>query len=321
MTEQTIRLIVAHRRTDAEGVCVFELVHPEGRELPSFTAGSHIEVHLPKMVRHYSLCNSPSDRSRYVIGVLDQPGGRGGSRWIHERLKIGDEIEVGRPRNFFELNESAPASILIAGGIGVTPLLSMMESLHAIGAEYQFHYFAASDSKMAFKERFQRSDFVARTHLHLGYDIQAVECQLDRVLGSALPDVHVYACGPQGLIDAVRCHAAKHGMSQAQVHFELFGTPPPLQTEADRTFRIVIHRTGQSVEIPPGVPVTEALASAGVVIPTSCEAGVCGTCRTRVVEGQPEHRDLYLTPEEQASNQVFLPCCSRSISSVLVIDL
>lgn len=315
-----MRLTLVRKRQLAAGICSFELADPRGQALPPFSAGSHIDVACGSgLVRQYSLCNDPGENHRYVIGVLRDPNSRGGSAALHA-LAEGAEIEVGDPRNHFPLMAEAGHSVLIAGGIGVTPLLCMAEWLTRVGASFELHYCTRSPEHTAFLDRLSSPDLAAHTRLY--HDSAPADSRIDfvRLLAAPKPDSHLYVCGPAGFIDLVLGQARAAGWSEAQLHREYFAAPL-LPAGEERAFQVELGSSGRLVDVPIGQSVVQALAGVGVDILTSCEQGVCGTCLTRVLAGQPDHRDAYLTDAEKAANDQFLPCCSRSRSPLLVLDL
>lgn len=317
--ESTITLRVASVHEEAEDIRSIELMDPAGRELPPFTAGAHLDVHLSdKLVRQYSLCNDPSERHRYVIGVLHDPQGRGGSRAVHE-LKVGDSVRVSVPRNHFELSNEGN-SVLVAGGIGITPILSMAQSLSHAGRPFTMHYAARTRARTAFLERIGGSSFVNAVAYYWSQEPDGRKLDLGVLLRSPKPDDHLYVCGPRSFMDAVIQTAKESGWPEARIHYEFFNAEV-VRLDTDSTFSVKLASSGKTIPVVPEKTVVEALAEAGVEIPTSCEQGICGTCLTGVLSGEPDHRDMFLTPEEQASNDKFLPCCSRSKSKVLVLDL
>jgi vanillate monooxygenase ferredoxin subunit len=321
MSQDLFQVRVARRQPLAEGICSFELVAIDGRPLPAFSAGSHVDVQVPDgPLRQYSLCNSPAETQRYLIAVQREAASRGGSTGMHERVQEGTLLSISPPRNHFPLHEEATSHLLLAGGIGVTPILAMAEHLHERGADFALHYCTRSRARTAFAERFTAAPWAGRAALH--FDDGAPPQRLDLKALLARPDAgrHLYVCGPQGFMDAVLGTARAEGWADANLHWEYFAAAPA-DTGADRAFEVRLASSGQIVHVPVGRSIVQALTDAGVFVPTSCEQGVCGTCLTRVVEGTPDHRDHYLTPEEQAANDQFLPCCSRARSDCLVLDL
>ncbi|WP_373376121.1 2Fe-2S iron-sulfur cluster-binding protein [Cupriavidus nantongensis] len=318
MTDGTLTVRIARKTVEAIDVCSFELVRADGLPLPAFSAGSHIDVHLPEgRVRQYSLCNDPAESQRYQIAVLRDEAGRGGSKSIHDQVHEGDLMTVNFPRNHFALAHEAPHHLLLAGGIGVTPILCMAERLARTGQSFSMHYCSRSRARTAFLHRISTSAFAkAVTFYH--DDVQRID--LRSTLTSVPQGSHLYVCGPRGFMDAVLGNARELGWPESRLHYEFFGAKVEKQ-ETDGSFQVQIASTGALIDVAPNCTVLEALSSHGVEILSSCEQGVCGTCLTRILEGSPDHRDSYLTAEEQQANDQFLPCCSRSKSPLLVLDL
>ncbi|MBC3364220.1 PDR/VanB family oxidoreductase [Pseudomonas sp. SWRI154] len=315
-----IEVQVAARRDEALDICSYELTSIDGQPLPPFAAGAHIDVHLPDgLIRQYSLCNHPEERHRYLIGVLKDPSSRGGSRSLHEQIQPGTRLLISEPRNLFALAPQARRSLLFAGGIGITPILCMAEHLAQSGAAFALHYCARSRERAAFVERLQQSPYADRVFLH--FDEQpATALDAARVLASPCDDLHLYVCGPGGFMQHVLDTAKAQGWQEPNLHREYFAAAPT-DTTADGSFSVKLARSGLVFEVPADRSVVQVLESHGVEVPISCEQGVCGTCLTRVLEGVPEHRDMFLTEAEQALNDQFTPCCSRSRTPLLVLDL
>ena len=323
MIQPWLTLRVVRKWREAEDIWSFELADPEGRELPPFTAGSHLDVEVaPGLVRQYSLCNDPRSRGHYQIGVLREPVSRGGSVALIDGVEEGRDIRVSAPRNHFELDPSANRSLLLAGGVGITPILCMAERLANAGAAFEMHYAARSPGRAAFQDRIAASAFADKAVFHFddGPDDQRLD--LDALLSDPAPGAHLYVCGPTGLIEAALATAKAKGWPDACVHREFFA--PPGDAEAlneGGAFKVRLASSGREFDIPPHIPIIKVLAEAGIDIPTSCEEGVCGTCLTRVLEGEPDHRDSFLTDGEKAANDQMTPCCSRSKTPLLVLDL
>lgn len=321
MNASDLQVRVGRKTTEAVDICTFELVADEGRALPAFSAGSHVDVQLPNgLTRQYSLCNHPAESHRYLIGVLRDPQSRGGSRTMHEDVKEGDLLHISAPKNHFPLAHEAGHSVLLAGGIGVTPILCMAERLALTGASFEMHYCTRSADRTAFRERIAASAFAAQVKFHFDDGDAAQKLQLDGLLKPLRPGVHLYVCGPKGFMDWVLNSARSAGWPSEQLHYEFFGAEVAPSAD-DAVFQVKLASSGRLVEVPKDKTVVEALAAAGIEVATSCEQGVCGTCLTRVLEGVPDHKDMYLTETEQAANDQFLPCCSRSKTPVLVLDL
>ena len=312
---------VAAKREEAAGICGFDLVRSDGGALPPFSAGSHIDVMIPGgPTRQYSLCNSPAESHRYQIAVLRDPNSRGGSAGMHERVVIGDMLWISAPRNHFALARDAERHLLLAGGIGVTPLLCMAESLSASGAQFEMHYCARSRACTAFLERIRQSRYAAQVRLHFDDDHDDPPFDLAALLARQGGGPHLYVCGPQGFMDAVLQAARAAGWPENRLHHEFF-TAAPRASAVDESFEVEIASSGEVVVVGACESVVQALARAGIEIETSCGLGVCGTCATRVLAGEPEHCDVYLTSEQREANDQFLPCCSRAKSRRLVLDL
>lgn len=321
MKASTLQVRVERKRNEALDICTFELVSADGQALPAFSAGSHIDVELPGgITRQYSLCNEAGETHRYLIGVLKDPNSRGGSRAIHEQVKEGDRLTISAPRNHFALAHAANHSILFAGGIGITPILCMAERLAVVGESFEMHYCTRTRDRSAFFDRIQASSFAANVQFH--FDDGGVEQKLNAgtLLATPAAGVHLYVCGPKGFMDAVLSTARANGWPEDQLHFEFFSAEP-VKSESDRGFEVKLASSGRVVIVSKDQTVVQALEDAGVSVLTSCEQGVCGTCLTRVLEGEPDHRDMYLSLEEHARNDQFLPCCSRAKSARLVLDL
>lgn len=315
-----IDVVVVSRKNEAQDICSYELARVDDSALPGFSAGAHIDVHLPGgVIRQYSLCNHPEERHRYLIGVLKDPASRGGSQCLHEQINTGDRLRISEPRNLFPLAHQARRSLLFAGGIGITPILCMAERLAHSDADFEMHYCARSSERAAFVERIKNSSFADRVFLH--FDEQP-ETALNaaRVLAQPGENVHLYVCGPGGFMQHVLDSARAQGWQEDSLHREYFAATPA-DTSNDGSFSVKVGSTGQVFEIPADKTVVQVLESHGIDIAMSCEQGICGTCLTRVLEGVPDHRDLFLTENEQALNDQFTPCCSRSKSPLLVLDL
>ena len=321
MATTSLQVRVARVAVEAEGIRSFELLPAGGATLPPFTAGAHVEVHVPGgAVRPYSLCNDPAETGRYRIAVLREAASRGGSAGMHERVAEGDVLTVGAPRNLFPLVPAAASHLLLAGGIGITPLLSMAQQLHREGAAFTLHYATRSSARTAFAAELKAAAYADRVRLHHDDGAAAQRLDLPALLAVPAAGQHLYVCGPKGFLDAVLNTARAAGWPEAQLHWEVFGALP-LDAAGDRAFEVQIGVDGRIILVEPGTSVVHALAANGIVVPTSCEQGICGTCLTGVLDGEPDHRDQYLTPEEQAAGDQFLPCCSRARSARLVLAL
>lgn len=315
-----IDVVVVSRNDEAQDICSYELASVDGHPLPAFSAGAHIDVHLPDgLIRQYSLCNHPEERHRYLIGVLKDPASRGGSQSLHEHIHEGARLQISEPRNLFPLVHEARRSLLFAGGIGITPILCMADRLAHAGADFELHYCARSHERAAFVERLKGSSFAERVFLH--FDEQPdTALNAAEVLKAPEDNVHLYVCGPGGFMQHVLDSARAQGWQEDCLHREYFAAAP-VERRLDGSFSVKLGSSGQVFEIPADKSVVQVLESHGIEIAVSCEQGICGTCLTRVLEGIPEHRDLFLTEQEQALNDQFTPCCSRSKTPLLVLDI
>ena len=309
-----LTLQVIRRELQGE-VVLLTLAQADGAALPAFTAGAHIDLHLgDDLVRPYSLCGDPCERHHYQLGVLKDSQSKGGSLAVH-RLQEGDAIEVSEPRNLFALDEKASHSLLIGGGIGITPMLAMAAELLAAGRSFSLHYCARSRAQAAFIAQLTASAYAPQVHLHFS-DEQRIN--LDTVLCDVPAGTHVYVCGPTRLMDAVSEQATAQGYAPEQIHQECFSA------EVDtggQPFEVVAAASGITVQVAANQTIVEALALAGLKVCVSCKQGICGSCLTDVLEGEPDHRDHYLTDEEKADGDQILLCCSRAKSARLIIDL
>jgi vanillate O-demethylase ferredoxin subunit len=316
-----MKAIITRKLPLATDICLFELSSADGEPLPTFSAGAHIDVHGNGLIRQYSLCNRPGEKGVYQIGVLRDPASRGGSVAMHA-CADGEVLDISEPRNHFPLDPRAKHTILFAGGIGITPILCMATELLDAGRSFELHYCTREPVRAAFLERLAEPGL--KEHARAFFDSDGPEQRVDLQTVLARPDegTHVYVCGPAGFIEAVLGTASNSGWPAANLHREYFGVEQaPVARDSDAAFQVTLSSSGKVVDVPAGTTVVEALRTHGIEIPVSCEQGVCGTCLTRVLAGEPDHRDVYLTDEERAANDQFLPCCSRSKTPELVIDL
>jgi len=309
---------IRHAARAAEDIQLFELAALDGGDLPEFSAGAHLVVRCPNgLMRRYSLCNDPHERDRYVIAVKREANGGGGSVSLVDDTRIGDQILVSEPRNDFGLSGNPASYLFIAGGIGITPILSMMRYLRTAGGKpYKLYYLSRSPALTAFREELSRPEYRGKVVIHhdhgdpdKSYDLWPV---LEQPKGA-----HLYCCGPRGLMEAVR-DMTGHWSSSA-VHFEDFGSGKASRGADDRPFTIRLARSGGSIEVPAGTTALEALRAHGHAIPSSCESGTCSTCKVGLVEGEVDHRDLVLTDYERVKSM--LVCVSRAHTPELVLDL
>lgn len=324
MATQAAR-IAAHvvERRDLQGnTALLVLAAPDGQALPPAAPGAHVDVFLPGgLVRQYSLCAPAQEGRAYTLGVLREPASRGGSAWLWDNALPGTNLEVGLPRNLFPLQLEGPRGrhVLLAGGIGITPLAAMARALHDAGHAFELHYSCRSRKVAAFAETLIGAPFAANVHLHFD-DEPACSLDLARVLQVRDPHDHVYVCGPAGFMAAAESAAAGAGWPAGHVHKEFFAPAAPVQTDS-AAFEVELRQSGQVLLVPPDRSIANVLLDHGVPVLLSCEQGICGTCSTLVVDGEPDHRDSYLTADERARNDTILICCSRAKSKRIVLDL
>ncbi|MCW2613533.1 MAG: ferredoxin [Frankiales bacterium] len=314
-TEHVSELEVVSRTDVADGVISLLLAAPDGGELPAWTPGAHVDLLLtPELTRQYSLCGSPSDRSSWRIGVLLDPASRGGSRHVHEALAPRSRLSVRGPRNNFPL-VGAPTYVFVAGGIGITPLLPMIAEADAAGAQWTLSYGGRTRASMGFLDELAAyGDRVV-----VWPEDERGMLDLDGILGRPQPDALVYTCGPEGLLQAVegRCAAWPAG----SLHVERFSAKPVDSAAVSTSFEVICQRSGITVTVPEDRSILEVVQDAGVPALSSCLEGVCGTCETAVVEGEPDHRDSLLSEDEKAAGDFMMICVSRANGPRLVLDL
>lgn len=327
MSTPTLTALVKSMQHEADGVVSIELKPAQaGAHFPAFAAGSHIDVHLPNgLVRSYSLLNPETEVDRYVIGVLLDRSTRGGSRCVHEQLRVGMTIPISAPRNNFALDLSAPYSVLVAGGIGITPLLSMHASLASQRMPVEFIYCARSRREAAFLDELATMAKTAGTRLTLHFDDErGAPPDLAQLLTGHPTGIHLYCCGPGPMLDAFDQACAS--LDYANVHTERFAaipssTPPADSGGSEQGYQVELRRSGRTLDVPPGKPLLDALLEAGVPQDYSCREGVCGACETRVLAGEVEHHDSILTRAERESNKSMMVCVSRCRKGTLVLDI
>ncbi|MER6563189.1 PDR/VanB family oxidoreductase [Streptomyces sp. NPDC001027] len=319
--EQRLRLRVTALVWEAEGVLSAHLRRPDGGDLPPWTPGAHLDLHLPGgPVRQYSLSGSPADRATWRVSVLRESASRGGSRAVHETLRPGDAVDVTGPRNAFALVNSPESQYLfIAGGIGITPIMPMIEEVAASGARWSLLYGGRSRSSMAFLSDLARYGDRVTVRPQDAYGL----LDLDAFLGPPRENTSVYACGPEPLLSAVeqRCSGWPPGTLRLE-RFAARSIPSDADAaDAEEAFELVLHRAGRSITVAPGSTILEALEANGMEPPNSCREGICGTCETKVLEGIPDHRDSLLTQEERDANDTVMICVGRARCRRLVLDL
>ncbi|MEW6768751.1 MAG: PDR/VanB family oxidoreductase [Pseudomonadota bacterium] len=329
-----LRLRVRSVTKYGEDIKAFEVFDPTGNDLPQFEAGSHIDLHVPGGslgVRQYSLCGDPADRGRYTFAVQREPNGRGGSKAIHETLQANSEVAISGPRNHFALRPNAKRHLLLAGGIGITPMMSMICELERNRSEYQLHYCTRSKERTAFLDRLRPLINSGRVVVHWDGGDSSKGLDINGALKNFEDGTHLYYCGPPGFMTVV-ASASSHWPS-GNTHREFF-TPsandPALVASGDKTaehhegglgpaFKLELAKSGMTLDIPSDQTILQVLREHDIQVEAACELGVCGTCRTRVLSGEPDHRDYVLEPQEHETEMTV--CCSRSKSPLLVLDL
>ncbi|MFJ9900875.1 PDR/VanB family oxidoreductase [Streptomyces sp. NPDC091280] len=311
-----VTLEVSAKEPMAEGVVALTLTHPAGARLPDWTPGSHIDLVLPDgTTRQYSLCGDRWDPYTYRIAVLREPASRGGSAYVHERLRPGDRVGMGGPRNHFPLVPSEKY-LFIAGGIGITPLLPMVHQAELLGADWQLLYGGRTRASMAFQDELTAA-YGDRVHVVPQDELGLLD--LAAWLGTPRPETNVYCCGPGPLLGAVETACAS--WPSYVLRTERFIAAAQAAPVRDTSFEVELRRTGRTVTVTPDVSVLEAVRRAGVDVLSSCEQGTCGTCLTPVLDGRPDHRDSILADHERAASDCMFLCVSRSCSDRLVLDL
>ncbi len=315
----TLNAFVHTLRFEAEGVISVELRPAPGEVFPRFDAGSHIDLHLPNgLVRSYSLSNPCEEQHRYVVGVLRDAKSRGGSRCVHEALRVAMPLKISPPSNNFVLHEDAAHSVLVAGGIGITPLLCMARRLTALGRPFEMLYFARSRAGAAFVAELQALGMPL--HLHFD-DEQGGPPKLPALLGQRAPNAqtHYYACGPAVMLDGFEKVCAELGHTNA--HIERFAAVEvAAASDAKKTYTAELRRSGKTLTITSDKSLLQTMLDAGIKVNFSCAEGVCGSCETKVLEGIPDHRDSVLSTKERARNKAMMVCVSGCKTDTLVLD-
>lgn len=320
MTDALHTVVVARKAIEAYNMASFELIPADDQPLPGFTPGSHIDVTLPNgLIRQYSLWNSSSERNRYCIGVWKDANSRGGSKALHLDIQEGDKLQVSRPRNRLKVPKATTRALLLARGIGVTPMLSIADALKAKNIPFELHYVFALMSPDSFRSTIEASSFAENTTF---YKESSEDNQLLKpatVLADRPEDTQLFICGVDWWQDPIIALAKQKGFAEERIHVERF-TAKAAAALLDKVFEVKIASTGATFKIPGDKTVTAFLEESGVKIQTSCEQGMCGTCKTKVLEGEIDHRDKRLSSEQRAQGY-FLPCVSRAKGDTLVLDL
>ncbi|MEA2902805.1 MAG: tetrachlorobenzoquinone reductase [Alphaproteobacteria bacterium] len=302
-------------RYAARDTNLYEFRRPDGKPLPAYEPGAHVDMHLPNgLLRNYSLIVARPEPGVYTFGIKRDPASRGGSRYVHDELRVGKTLKISAPRNNFPLKEDAGHTILLAGGIGITPIWCMVQRLVELGRPWQLYYSCRSRDDMAFLEALEAMSGPA---FHFDDENAGKFLDVAGIVGAAPKYAHLYCCGPAPMLQAFETATAN--WPRGQVHVEYF-TPKeaPARTGG---FTVELARSGQEFFIPEGRTILEVLLDGGVDVDYSCELGICGACEQRVISGTPEHRDAILTEEEQAENKRIMICCAGCKSERLVLDL
>jgi ferredoxin-NADP reductase len=321
MSIPTLNALVYAMRYEADGIVSIELrpATPDVK-FSLFDAGSHIDLHLPNgLVRSYSLCNSVSDSQRYVVGVLNERKSRGGSSFVHQQLRVGTILPISTPRNSFKLDESAEKTVLVAGGVGVTPIWCMLQHLDALGKSAELIYCARTRKDAAFCDAIEAMTIEAATvHWHFD-DVQGAPPDLTTLLAGRGADSHYYCCGPPQMLDAFEKACEKLGYFN--VHVERFAAVQVATPVVTESFIIDCVKSGKKVEVPYGKSILDSLLDAGLDPDYSCKEGICGACETVVLSGEIVHRDSVLSQAERASNMTMMICVSGCARGPLVLEI
>jgi ferredoxin-NADP reductase len=316
-TEVELEVLLDRKEILADGVVRLDLRHPDGAQLPKWQAGAHLDLVLGNgLVRQYSLCGDPGDRSVLQVAVLREPHGRGGSTYVHDELGAGDRIRIRGPRNNFPLVQDARRYVFIAGGIGITPIVPMLSEVDRQGADWRLMYGGRSESAMAFRDQL-RARYDDRVEIFPQDRTGLLD--LDRVLAEPGAGTAIYCCGPEPLLDAVELRCAR--WPSGTLHVERFS--PKAGTAAGQRieFEVELARSGLTLTVPADKSILETIEQAGIPVLSSCQEGICGTCETQVLDGIPDHRDSLLTDAERGANDTMMICVSRAFNGRLVLDL
>ena len=317
LPQADIPVIVTRAEKIADDIHLFEMRRRDGGDLPAFTAGSHINLQVPNgLMRKYSLCSDPAETASYSIAIKREDTGRGGSIYLADNTKVGDEWMISAPDNAFALPQRGDQFIFIAGGIGITPFIAMIHALkHDPAKKFKLYYCSRNPEMTAFREELSAPEFKGKVVIHYDNGDPSKSLDLWPIVEERKNREHLYCCGPRGLMQAVR-DATGH-WSSAAIHFEAFSDAEARRPD-DKPFTVKLASTGEVIDVPVGTTILEAMRAKGHNVPSSCESGTCGTCRTKLLEGEADHRDLVLT-EGERSSQIMI-CVSRAKTPQLVID-
>jgi phthalate 4,5-dioxygenase reductase subunit len=313
---QLMPLRVTRNEKIADGIHLLEFRDAGGKPLPEFSAGAHIAIRVPNgLLRKYSLCNDPAERDRYLVAVKREANGRGGSANLIDAVKAGDELLVAAPVNDFGLPQRAQDFLFIAGGIGITPIMAMIRQVQAEGKRFRLYYCTRSPETTAFRDELNAPEFAGKVTIHYDQGDPASSLDLRPILQERKNREHLYCCGPRPLMEAVR-NMTDHWSSTA-VHFEAFSEAETHKPD-DKPFKVKLARSGEVLDVPTTKTILEVLREHGLEVPSSCETGTCGTCRTKLLAGAANHRDLVLAEHERADT--IMICVSRARSDEITID-
>ncbi|TPN82479.1 2Fe-2S iron-sulfur cluster-binding protein, partial [Mesorhizobium sp. B1-1-5] len=312
-----LRVSVARKWQAADGVAGFEL-RPIKGILPTFQPGAHIDVHMPNSeIRQYSITNGPGETDSFIIGVKLERDSKGGSKCMHETVREGDVLAISEPRNNFPLRRDAIKTLFVAGGIGITPLLAMAQALKNQELAHELHYFAQGQEHLAFADRLKHLGDALKPHLGLSPD--ATGAELRGILAGYRDGMHLYICGPGPMLEAARKIAAEQGWPDTAIHFEYFKNTNKIDDSS--SFEVALARSCVTLQVPAGKTIMQVMRENGIDVPSSCEQGACGTCVATVIEGEPDHQDVYLNDAERKAGTRIMTCVSRAKSARLVLDV
>jgi ferredoxin-NADP reductase/nitrite reductase/ring-hydroxylating ferredoxin subunit len=315
--DQSFTVRVSEKRFEADGIVALELTSAN-ELLPAVQPGAHIDLCFPgKHAAQYSLVNGPTETDRYIIGIKLEEDGGGVSRYVHKELQKGDEVRISPPKNRFPLRRDAVKTVFIAGGIGITPILSMAKTLNHVKLDFTLHYFVRSESHIAFARDIERLGSDAQ--LHVGLSIEHTQNQISKILEEWASGTQLYVCGPSPMMEMVKRMTSEKDLPESMFHAEYFENPNAI--DLGGAFQVVLSRSDKVLDVPQGKSILQVLQENGVVVPSSCEQGACGTCLVRVLSGDPIHQDVYLTESERRQGNWIATCVSRSDSDELVLDL
>ncbi len=310
-----MKALLRQIRLEAQGIHSYRLEPLPNEQFPQFEAGAHIDVSISEgLLRSYSLVNDPSDNKFYEIAVQLDVESRGGSEGIHKLWQVGQEIEISAPKNNFELDETAEHSVLIAGGIGITPMMAMIARLETLGKSWELHYVSSTQSSAAYLERLQPYE---NAHVIFHDNTMGLRMDMAQIISEAPSGSHFYCCGPERML--VSFQELMSSKPEENVHYEYFSADTDVAL--DGGFKLQLMRSNKTVEVEKGETILDALLMAGVDIGFACSEGVCGTCEVKVLDGVPDHRDHFLSEADKETNKAIMVCCSGSKSETLVLDI